>query len=445
MRRISKLLLGLAAVALVALPVSQSLAGVQNIQGGMFNVGTAPSTDPFASRCAQERIWAVIGTNPNPPINPSNCPTTGVGICGTLGRDTTTQACNRGWLSSAGNSGFPGYFSHVEQMNQFDATADNYPVYILWENVKNPGTNNGTSYYYLAGQFANNAPVTDKGRFQDPTCAGTVTVSCFLPGTSGRNGGSRSNTRAHLIANEGGLSPIPVPKITGIAAGVVSLTWDPVVYFDNGDGAANPFKTYRLYRALDTNNNGVCDIPADTDPAWLPLKDVAGTSTTDTLPAYTNQDCAVYALRLVFNLSSVTATGSGPGAALGELTTGNLSGASGLSFGSQGAKINPLASTFGNFDVKYAGKNTMRVSWTSGVESGISAYRVARATSQTGPFAVVSGDIAAKGDNQIYSYLDKVSRSMGTTFWYQLIVVHTDGSTDTLSPASASLPNKSGK
>src|SRR2546426_919971 len=112
MRQTSKFLLALAAVALLALPAGQVFAGVQNLQGGMFDVGTAPSTDPFAGKCVQERMWSVINSTV---INGATCPTTGVGSCA-LGKDVTTQACNRSWLSNAANSTFPGYFSHTDNI-----------------------------------------------------------------------------------------------------------------------------------------------------------------------------------------------------------------------------------------------------------------------------------------------------------------------------------------
>src|SRR5262245_44060180 len=149
MRKTSRFMLGLAALVLIALPASQALAGSQNMQGAVFDVGTTVS-DPFAGRCAEERIWSVINQTV---ISGAACPTTGVGSCA-LGKDVVSGSCRRGWLSNAGNSGRTGYFSHVENMTNHDPAADNYFVYILWDQQKNPGTPNAISYYYAAGQMA---------------------------------------------------------------------------------------------------------------------------------------------------------------------------------------------------------------------------------------------------------------------------------------------------
>src|SRR5206468_12962245 len=99
-----------------------------------------------------------------------------------------------------------------------------------------------------------------------------------------------------------------------------------------------------------------------------------------------------------------------------------------------------------NFQVVYAGKNTFRASWTTGSDAGIASFNLLRSTSQGGPYTQV-GSVPAKGEagGSSYELLDKVNRSLGTTFYYELQAVNTDGSTPTVGvPVVANLPHGSG-
>lgn len=442
MRKSTIFVLGIAAALL--LPGSLVLAGSQNLTGGMYNVGTVSATgDPFDTsadgtingRCAQERIWSTVcqGGGTCAPINGAACAISGVGSC-TLGKDVVTQACNRGWSSNIASSGFPGYFSHTDNMTQFDPAADNYFVYILWENAKNLASPNALNYYYIGGQKATGG---EKGRFQDANCTGTIQVSCFLPGTTTRHAAAITNVRGGTINNEGGLGPAPIPKITSAAGASLTLGWDAASYFDNGDGAPSPLLGYRLYQFVDGNLDGTCT-PASSEvaPGWTQVgaTTIAGTSETVPKPA---GDCSQYSLVLV--LDGPDNVASGPFAGVGEITT-VVRG-----FFSPSVSLNPSVVNVFGFTAKYVGKNTFRLNWESGSESGLASYRIGRSTSPTGPFTVVGGDIPVKGDGQTYSTLDKVTRAMGSTFYYELQGVSTNGTTGSLGTATGSLPKKSAK
>jgi hypothetical protein len=431
MRRTHKVVLGLTALALLAMPVASSFAA--NMAGAVLGQNT-DQTDKFAGACAKSRVW--VGTSPDR-ISPTsvNC-NAAAGRCATVQftgncnpPNPNCGMCDRGFNSNTQGSGRPGYFSEQENgsgSTTFPGTSSGDPAYVLFEHIQNPGGPNYISYYHLTGQ---KSITSESGKTVDDGCLGTVLLSCFLPGTPTRHAPDQLGTRADndavtpggQLRSVDGWSATPSPRVASIAGPNVNLGWDAAAYFDK-NGAPSPILGYLLYRTIDNNGNGLCEPPAENDPGWTVRGFVPGTTATDVQPPFGgSEDCAFYALRLV--VDGPDAVASGPDATTGQIT-GLFKGASG-----PGAKINPAAVVVANFNAKYAGKNTFDIGWTVGSESGINGYYVARATSASGPFERIGGLVQATGDGSSYSVLDKVTRAMGTTFYYQLQVANTDGTT----------------
>jgi hypothetical protein len=328
----------------------------------------------------------------------------------------------------------------------------------MWDHVQSPATPSYVGYYNLVGQTAT---TLETGKVPDETCTGTTTnLSCFLPGTPARNGGTQEDSRIdkdtvapqNQLIQVDGWSPIPNVKVGSVGSGTVSLGWNAAAYAvpaaESGT-ATNPLLGYILYRWDDIDadgspNDNICEPPySEADLGWSIDQFVAksGGALESATGSFTDtgQDCRFYAIRLV--LDGPNLVSSGPDSATGQIT-GFYKGSS-----SQGVKINPLASDIFDFKVRYAGKNTMNIAWSSGSESGVTGYYVNRATSPTGPFSRITAEmVPAKGDGSAYSVLDKVSRSLGKTFYYQLQIQKTDGTlSDFASIISASLPKKSTK
>src|SRR5437867_10872331 len=118
MRRTAKLLMGLTALALLAVPSTSVLAFDIAIQGTTMDV---PNSAPYNGTCViRERIWTTNACNTGS-INPATCPTTGNGSCATGHEDNCVPAggancgtCPRSFISNVQASGRAGYQSHTE-------------------------------------------------------------------------------------------------------------------------------------------------------------------------------------------------------------------------------------------------------------------------------------------------------------------------------------------
>lgn len=428
MRRSFKLVLGLTAVVLMTMPLTSTFAS-RSVQGSILDMSTP--TDPFAGRCADTRIWSASDANALTANGLANC-ATGVNACTSAAAwDSVNMICKREYKSNTLGTLTGGYVGHQEDKFLYANDLEPQNMFILWENIQNPTASNYVPYYYIAGQVASDS---DLGKIQDQNCVGTVAVACFLPGSSGRSPKTITNTRLGSLAPQGGFEAIPTPTVTGVSGGVVSLSWQAHAYA-TGESVADPFKTHRLWRLVDNNGNNTCDPPLQDAAGWMMVGDVTGTTTTNDITGLAG-DCVFYALQLVFNgPANLNSFGGG---------TGEL-GTQFRSTSSAGVSINPLAVQITNFDAKYAGKNRVEVTWTGLIESGITGYYVATGLSPSGPFDRTSDFVAATGDGSNYNLATRVARVSGRTYYYQLQIVHADGSTTTLGPAGVTLPVRQGE
>jgi hypothetical protein len=417
-----KVVQGLLAFAVLAAPLSASWAA-RSIMGNVMDTGPV---DPFAGRCVEERIWSGVDQDSISQNAINNCTTTGIGSC-SLGFNATDKVCYRSWQANLQASGRSGYSSFQDDKGVYNNDSPDQPMYILWENIQNETATNYSPYYYAASQIVSDA---DLGKISDSNCVGTVAVACFLPGTATRNGGALNNVPNGPRNPIGGLGAIPIPVVGSPTGNTVDMTWAPIAVFDNGQGAPNPFKFYRLFRWTDPVTNATCDSPVQSDPGWTEI----GTSIT---PSFTDSalpsgvDCVRYSLKPVFNGPALL---NSFGTAPGELSTRFRSEPS------AGVARNPAAFQIANFDARYAGMGVINVRWTGVVETGLAGYYAGQSLNSAGPFRRIGAIVPLKGDGSNYVVPNKVNLAGGTTVWYQLEMVGADGSINTLSPVSITLP-----
>ena len=408
---------GLAAATLFLGGLVTPVFGFSAISGTVLDI----PTDPAPGTCAVERVWTAW----NPSIvSATTCPTTGVGSCA---GGVPNGICPRLWLSNVQASGRGGYQSHQEGSSGYPGFVENGTMYIFWEQVTNRSTGNYVGYYHLAGSLNSTSKMS---KVVNDNCVGTVSTSCFLPGTSTRNTGPDANTRISPLTNLGGFSATPSPRITAAAGGTVSMSWRAAQPFYEA-GAIPLTIGYKVYRFHDTNGNNTCDPPAEDAPGWLLLADVSSTSYNDLPGLPSGGDCFFYALRL--SLSGPANVANGPDATLGQLTA-TYKGAS-----SQAISLNPLASQVVNFGARYVGKNTIRTSWMLATQGTVTGFYVTRSNAADGVYSRVSPLIPATGDNTNYSVDDKVSRKLGLSFFYKLESMTGDQVQATSAPASVTL------
>lgn len=427
MHRTSKLA-GIGAAALLAVALATPAFGFSAMSVAVLDL----SVDPNPGVCALDRIWAQYNTST---LNASTCPTTGAGSCAAGG--SPGLPCNRGWTSNVQGSTRGGYFSHQDNSSGFAGFTENSTFYAMMDQVSGAATGNYVGYYYLAGNLNS---TTKTGKTVDENCVGTTSTSCFLPGTNTRSAGSEPNTRidsdgnggnGRALDNKNGFRAIPSPRVASAGASV-SLTWTAAVaVYEPGAIALAPID-YKVYRFHDTPANNSCDAPAENAAGWTAIGTTAGgvLSFADLTPP-TGGDCIFYALRLV--IAGPSALASGTDAVVGQLTS-MYKGAS-----SQAVTLNPLASQVVNFRARYVGKNTFRTSWGLMTQGSVTGFHVSRSTAAEGAYTRVSPLIPATGDNTSYSYDDKVSRKLGTTFYYKLESMAGDTVVSTTNPVSSSL------
>lgn len=85
--------------------------------------------------------------------------------------------------------------------------------------------------------------------------------------------------------------------------------------------------------------------------------------------------------------------------------------------------------------------STIKVYWETASEVNMSVFYVLRSLSATGTFQRISNFIPAEGDlgGAIYEYIDE-NVQVGTTYYYKLEAVETNGSSDFHGPVSARIP-----
>jgi len=305
----------------------------------------------------------------------------------------------------------------------------------------NPGACNHAAFYATQGQVATNG--TGAGNPGSPTqagCAGAGSQNCFT-----RADNANSDTRvistansgyqgAHTISRIGGLSPVPTVNVAtpgpGCAAGQSRLTWEnPADYaLAMKNGVLSPVKGVRLW----SNASPCSTCPGgDTSSGWIAGGTFAANAgTVGTCVSSTPQGWYALTVRFI-----------GPGGGSNEIESGIVGGAGFVGPNSQCLGAGQVTHIV-RVDARYAGRGSVNVSWTSGIESDVQGYFVARASSPAGPFTRVSEEVAKRSvDNSDYTYTDRVRASLGRTLYYQIQVLKTDGTVETSGAASVSLPS----
>jgi len=256
-----------------------------------------------------------------------------------------------------------------------------------------------------------------------------------LTGTAVNFGGGPG---AFSVRSIGGLSPVPHVKTQVGGAcppGQACLTWDePETYAgamkaNNGQPAPpTPVKGVRVYKTT-----GPCSGAPTDATTWNLLGDfpMGAGSTPHQDPLPPGGSCAWYALnvRLI-----------GPGGGANEVepgrtgTTGFI-GMNSVAVAQAGTPIHIV-----RVNARYAGRNTVNVSFTTGISGDVTEYYVSRASSPAGPYTRISEAVGNLGDNHTYTVSDKVRSSLGQNLFYQIEVVKTDGTSELSTPASVTLP-----
>lgn len=434
MRNFSKIMIGITAVALLAtLSVTPSLAVTQTYQGAVRDL---PTVEGFAGLCTISRTWSAADSTK---FNANICTASG-----TCAQPAANNFCRRTFAANISATGTGGYNTSQDDITLYNGGTDAQTTFGLLEQCKNGGTAAAVAYYSIASQVVVEA---ESGNLGNDACTGATLISAFCPGSATRRAAAQPNTRLGLLSPIGGFNPIPAARISSITPTTVNLSWDAAYILNTKDATAIPFKGYNVYQFIDASGNAICEPPSDTAGWGLPIAQVLHPTTTFAAvkPTFTGpQDCVFYALQLVFNGPTTSGKDQGPNAAAGEVTTGLACGGPGGA-SSAGAKVNPSAVVISNFAAIYVGKNTFRVSWNSGSESGISGFYIRRSTNPNGSFTRVGNLVAAAGDGSAYNTLDKVTRKLGSTFYYQLEAVMTDGTSEIVGNTSGTLPKVSNK
>jgi hypothetical protein len=415
------LIVGIGAMTVPAFAVS-------GVVGRVANVSTS-DRDALGGSVAF-RVWSTIDPNIN---------TNTGGAC-------LNARCPTAYLTAVALQ--PGGFGFSETTALYANDADNQTFYSLFDGQIGAGTANRAGYYAVQGIVASNGTATAPlGSPVNQGCTGTQAQNCMeradtrfsravpLTDTAVNFGGGPG---AFSVRSIGGLSPVPhVKAVVGGAcpAGQTCLTWDePETYAGamraqlGNPAPPSPVKGVRVYKTT-----GPCT-PGPTDATtWNLLADfpmgAGGTQHLDPLPP--GGQCAWYALnvRLI-----------GPGGGANELEPGRTGNTGFIGMNSRAVAQAGTAIHIVRVNARYAGRNTVNVSFTTGISGDVTEYYISRASSPAGPYTRVTESIGNLGDNHTYTISDKVRSNLGHSLFYQIEVVKTDGTSELSSPASVTLP-----
>jgi hypothetical protein len=415
LKRIALLGLMVTLGAVLAAPVFAA----QLIQGSVGNITAAQNTDLAGSVAC--RVWSVSGADTG--IN-NNTPT------------CTNNRCLRTYATATFYQP-GGYLCNGEGTAAYNADADNQTFYELIDGQVAAGACNHAAFYAAQGQIARSAAGA-QGDFRQEGCPGATPANCFdRASTTDARATPLMNTNTgygpnpHQIVSIGGLSPVPTVRVAvpgGCPAGQAHLTWDePELYTSSmKNGVASPVRGVRLY-----SNPSPCSACPNGEVGW-----VAG---------------AAYDIGAGDDLNCVNITGdtwyaltvrlTGPAGGANEVETGRVGSAGFVGANSQCVNTqSPTAVRIANMSARYAGRGTVNVNFTTGIEGGVQGYYVTRGSSPNGPFTRVSGQLNPRGDGSAYTHSDKVRTALGRTLYYSIEVVNTDGTSERSGPTAVNLP-----
>lgn len=426
------LILGSLMALILGMTSVPSFAVIRVIRSTVGNVSNTNGDNTAIGSQAFNRIYATCDTA----INKNN----------TVDTNCNNNACRFAYITNTNLA--PGGFdsSTRENMNPYCGSADNLNFYSIWDTELQTGTPAHQGYYGASSVFATSAGIGD------PTqsgCPGSTALNCF-----GRIDTSNAisaplnfvshgygDADPHNLRAIGGLSPVPVPRISRLSATQVKVTWnDPDLYTAAMRGPASNVLGVNLYRFDDTNANGVCDEPSGSTVGWALVapfpngSGAAGTTQNITAGPAGSHNCTFFATTVRF---------SGPGG-VGELESGGnpYPGSGGIpkyvGGNSQAINLDPTSTKIIRANAKYEGKGSVTVTWQSGLEGGLSGYYVQRGSTADGPYTRVSSMIAPRGDNTDYTFNDRLA-SPGT-FYYRVEIVGTSGTSTFTSPTAVMTP-----
>jgi len=415
-------------ITLLGLMVALGLAlaapalAANGIQGSVANV---PTADSVAMGQARFRIWSLQDAT---------------------GYNLGTATPNAPALSTAtaggGNFQPTGYRGPQDNTVAYASDADNQSFYQLGDAQVNASACNHAAWYSIQGAVFPSAASTSLGDDRTAGCAGAGGTNCWLRADSTNSRSTAINNVAggwpdgsHSLTSSGGFSAVSTVNVNASAsnpcgAGQANLTWTDAVVNSLKDSAANPYQGATLYR-FHASDCGTCPT-GDVASGWVAAGTfAAGSGGTNHCVPMPGTGADYYALRYRFN---------GPGG-----TSVMESGINWVGANSQCVAATGTVVRVNNVNARYAGRNTVNVTWTSGVESGLDSFYVTRSNSPTGTFARVSDKVTLRGDGANYTFSDKVNRGQGRVVYYSIEIVNADGTSSSAGPAAVTLPTPNSK
>jgi len=349
-----------------------------------------------------------------------------------------------------------GYYCNQENTGPYHNDAEGQTFTELADAQAFAGACNHTAFYSLQGMIPRTDIPTDNGDPSISGCPSGFFQNCFeradnpdalvVPYTNTNQG--YPTAASHTISKVGGMSPVPPVRVskTALCGSGVQLTWsDPELYSTtNKDGVTTFVKGVRLYE-----NHNPCSQCPNGDAGWVastsgPTGDGkyalgAGGGTGVCVPVTGD---TWYALTVRVKGPNRD-TGGGPPAPdpNSEVETGRVGLVGFVGANSQCVNRNATAVRIASMSARYAGRGTVNVNFTTGLEGGVQGYYVARASSPNGPFTRVSGLLNARGvDGSPYAYSDKVRSALGRVLYYSVEIVQTDGTTENSASTAVNLP-----
>lgn len=400
--------------------LSTPLRAAQAVQGSVGNVQSLDGATMGSAGC---RVWSLS----DPGINNNQSATNPVCVNNRCPRNYSPNS-----LLQPG-----GYICQGENTAAYANDLDQQTFYQLIDTEANGLACDHTAFYSVQGLLALSSG-NPSGDFRTSGCPGLSVVNCFerADGTDARttplnNTHTGYGGNPHSIPSVGGLSPVPVVRVSfpgsGCAAGQARLTWDePELYVNTMKGGVqSPVKGVRLY----SNSNG-CGFCPDGENGWVAgAAFPRGAGATGVCVPITAPTWFALTVRL-----------TGPGGGANEVETGRVGGSGFVGANSQCVSPGGTAVRIANISARYVGRGSVNVNFTTGLEGGVQSYYVTRSTSPLGPFERVSEALAPRGDSSTYAFTDKVRTALGRNVYYSVEVVGTDGVSQRSATASVTLP-----
>jgi hypothetical protein len=178
-----------------------------------------------------------------------------------------------------GMDGFPRfrrrgvYASDPTMTGNYPTVAGHYdfPFYVVWDGVLNPGTADHAGYYGGQSQIIRHGEQGDSSQIG---CTSYQKIgACFEP----LSAMSSSQVLRNGLSSIGGLAPIPVPRVRSADSNEISLDWEQAEGFVVTDSAPPAVAGYRLYayRGRDPNQSALAGaVPVAEIPSLLETRTV---------------------------------------------------------------------------------------------------------------------------------------------------------------------------